>query len=136
MARDKLSGMLLQGREITGFGVEPWEKHEDEYKKTSDKIKQGAFGHVHLYRVKHTQKQQSTFKVTKEVWPIPGDKHQQHMHELEFFRRLNGHRLREHMIKLLNVFRKVEGKDVIDFILMGSGLCTLHQISAAIAGIT
>ena len=48
MARDKLSGMLLQGREITGFGVEPWEKHEDEYKKTSDKIKQGAFGHVHL----------------------------------------------------------------------------------------
>ena len=35
------------------------------------------------YRVKHTQKQQSTLKVTKEVWPIPGDKHQQHMHERE-----------------------------------------------------
>ena len=35
---------------------------------------------------------------------------------------------RDHIIKLLNVFRKVEGKDDIYVIVMERGICTLHQI--------
>eukprot|EP00974_Lingulodinium_polyedra_P004635 436051-Lingulodinium_polyedra.AAC.1 len=48
--------------------------------------------------------------------------------ELECLWRLNDHRFRGHVIKLLRVFHKVDRNDgVANLIIVESGICTLQQ---------
>ena len=127
---EPLAGMILRG---TQGHKEPWEEHESEYKKVSGKkIKQGNFGHV--YRVRHSDPNgPQTIRVIKEVQHQTGYTRQEE-HELECIRRVNDHRFRGHVIKLLNIFHKVEDRVVANIIVMESGICTLLQIQRSHSG--
>ena len=47
---------------------------------------------------------------------------------MECLRRVNGHRFRDHVIKLLRIFHKVDRRGVANIIVMESGICTLQHI--------
>ena len=117
-------GVMLRSRHVH---KEPWENHESEYKKVhGERIKQGNFGHV--YRMQHIDPDGvQTFVVIKEV-RHKAEYTREEEHELECIRRLNDHRFRGHVIKLLNVFHKVEGRVVANIIVMESGICNLQHI--------
>ena len=127
---EPLAGMVLRGTQVH---KEPWEDRESEYKKIGGKgIKQGMFGIV--YRVRHCDPNGlQTIQVIKEVQHQTGYTWQEE-HELECIRRVNDHRFRGHVIKLLNIFHKVDSKVVANIIVMESGICTLLQIQRSHSG--
>ena len=91
---------MLQGGRLP---KEPWENRVSEYEKVrGERITQGKFGDV--YRMKHIDPDSAaqTLVVIKEVRHKAGNTRQEE-HELECLRRLNDHRFRGHVIKLLNV---------------------------------
>ena len=127
---ESLVGLALRTREVR---KEPWEDHEGEYKKVhGERIKQGNFGLV--WRASHTDPDgRQTIVVIKEVQHKPEHTWQEE-HELECIRRVNDHRFRDHFIKLLNIFHKVEGRVVANIIVMESGICTLQHIQRSHSG--
>ena len=112
---------------------EPWEEHESEYKKVhGERIKQGNFGQV--WRACHTDPDgPQTIVVIKEVTHTAESAWQEE-HELECLRRLNDHRFRDHVIKLLRVFHKVSSHAVANLIVMESGITTLLHIQRSHSG--
>ena len=131
MAESLVGVMQLGGR----VHKEPWEDHESEYQKVhgGERIKQGNFGHV--YRMRHIDSDGgATLVVIKEVRHRAEHTTWQEEHELDCIRRLNDHRFRGHVIKLLNVFHKVECRVVANIIVMESGICNLQHIQRSHSG--
>ena len=97
-----------------------------------ERIKQGRFGKV--WRALHTYPDGSgTIVVIKQVEHDP-DLAWQEQHEVECISRLNDHRFRDHIIKLLGVFHQVEKDLVANIIVMESGVCTLRDIQRSTVG--
>jgi serine/threonine protein kinase len=105
----------------------PWEKHTSECKKVrGERIKQGNCRQV--WRACYTDPDgQQTIVVIKEVTRTAVSAWQEE-HELECFRRLDDHRFRDHVIKLLRILHQVSFHDVANFIVMESGITTLLHI--------
>ena len=125
---------LVAVRLLSSTHQEPWEEHEREYKKVhGERIKQGNFGQV--WRARHTDPDGSkkSIVVIKEVTHTPGAGWQE-AHELECLRRVNDHRFRDHVIKLLRVFHKVSSHVVANIIVMESGVNTLMDIQRSHSG--
>jgi len=106
---------------------EPWEEHARDYEKVhGEGIKQGNFGRV--WHARHTDPNgQQTMVVIKEVRHTAGSAWQEE-HELECLRRLNDHRFRDHVIKLLRILHKVSSHGAANIIVMESGITTLLHI--------
>ena len=113
---------------------EPWEEHESEYKKVhGERIKQGNFSQV--WRACHTDPDgPQTIVVIKEVTRTAAESAWQEEHELECFRRINDHRCRDLVIRLLRILHKVSSHDVTNLILMESGTTTLLHIQRSHSG--
>ncbi len=112
---------------------ELWEEHARGHKKVyADPIKQGNFGQV--WRACHTDPDGlQTIVVIKEVTYTPESAWQE-AHELECLRRLNDHRFRDHVIKLLRVFLKIRSHALTNIIVMESGITTLFHIQRSHSG--
>ena len=110
---------------------EPWEEHRREYHLVRcEPIKQGNFSKV--YRRQHKPDGRApTLVVIKEL-RHQAELTQQEEHELQCIRLVNDHRFRGHVIKLLNVFHKVESvREVAHIIVMESGICSLLHIQSS-----
>ena len=122
---------MLRSRQVH---KEPWETHESKYEKVrGERIKQGNFGRVYRMRLIDPDGGPQTLVVIKEV-RHKAEYTWQEEHELECIRRLNVHRFRGHVIKLLNVFHKVEIRVVANIIVMESGTCSLLHILRSQSG--
>ena len=113
---------------------EPWEEHASEYTKVQgERIKQGNFGQV--WRACHTDPDgPQTIVVIKEVTRTAAESAWQEDYELECLRRLNDHRCRDHVIKLLRILHKVSSHDETNIIVMESGITTLLHIQRSHSG--
>ena len=99
-----LVGVTLRGRLCRQVRKDGWERHQSRYEKIHGKdITQGNFGHVSRRRLIDPDGRKQTLVVIKEVPHHAPPTTWQEEHEVECIRRLNAHRFRDHVIKLLNV---------------------------------
>ena len=112
---ESLVGVVLRCRHIHN---EPLENRQREYEKISrQRIPQGRFGKVSRMRHSDPDGGADTLVVVKEV-THQAEYEVQQRHELECIRSLNDHRFWGHVIKLLDVYSKVEPRVVANIIVM------------------